>query len=878
MLKQIWVSIIISILILMSLFSVILLDGVASGDDLILSNGLRGSKRQTIIDEDPNITGPETYENEVIYLNSNLTIKDGGLLEIKNTSITVNKSYSSDFVYGIYVESGGTLLVNSDSTITKNIFQSDNDYELKFYSGSHGLIEDSTITRAGHDSELGIYIESDDVTIVNSLLENNFNGIYCYGASPQIKGCEINNSKNHGVVCNNSLGLTLENCTVKESWSWDIVVENNSQLTLISTPVSFGGSKITDTSKIFFYWWLTIVVTNETDVPLENASVEIKNSHGSLIFEGETDANGQIENIKSLSVIENETDKNWSTPYTIKVTKDGYKEAVKDQDVYEDITAEIKLTALPKTGYIAGFVQDENGFPVKANVTVEIDGTTLWDLTNDAGRYNISGVPHGDNYTVTAEGKRNNISAYELGINDTVSVKAGSESVVHFELKQKPLPVKVQVQSVDEWIEADGATDVDIDTRIKIIFNYPMDNTTISNNTHLYFGDTEIPGIIQEVDPIIMKEYEFSITGELEHGETYILLISESVRRLVDGAPVPVFWDDYIISFDTVIEPIIEFHPLDGSTNIGTVTPNIYVVFQNQIVLNKTSLDNSFVLMLGNQKIAGSVVVDHQTNRVSFNPNEELESETEYTVHLVDDLRDASGKFIFHDRLSRTWTFTTEKTTTEVTGKVTDKDNNPMANAMVELTTVDGIPVATTTTNVTGHFEFTGLEPNIYNLTITKKDYDTITKQVSPQAGAPTSLTDLPMEKKEDGEDGFTIDPLLLGIIILAIIIVIIIIAGVAMRKPRIEEEFEGEGAEERIEPSAPAPAAARRFEPEPTPAPAMLGAPPPMRGAPPSELEPEMARKPQRQRSMNRCPICAHRMNIAGECFHCKMDMMYGR
>ena len=871
MLKQIWVSIIISILILMSLFNVILLGGMASGDDLILSNGLRGSKRQTIIDSDPKINSLETWENEEIYLNSNLTIEDGGLLEIKNTSITVNSSSSLDFVYGIYVEDGGTLLINSNSSITKNIFQSDNDYELKFFSGSHVLIEDSTITLAGLNSELGIYIESDDVTIINSFLEKNFNGIYCYGASPKIIGCEINYSKNHGVVCNNSLATILENCTVKESWSWDIVVENNSQLTLISTPVSFGGSKITDTSKILTYWWLTIVVTNETDVPLENASVEVKNSHGSLIFEGVTDANGRIENIKSLSVIENATDKNWSTPHNIKVTMEGHEAAAQDQEVYEDITAEIKLTALPETGKIMGYVK-EGAFPVEdANVTLEIDGELFWTSIDDAGRYELTDVPAGENYTVTAQGMINNISAYETAVNDSVSVEAGNTTMVNFNLVKKPLPVSVQVQSFGEDINADGAEDVDIDTRIIIIFDYPMVNITISNNTHLYLGDVEIPGIIQEVEPSTMKKYEFSISGELEKDKIYTLLISEGVRRLVGGAPVPVFWEDYIISFDTELEPIIEFGPADGSTNIGTVTPNIYVVFQNKIELNKTSLDNSFVLMSGNQKIAGAVIVDHQIKRVSFNPTEELESETEYTVHLVDDLRDASGRFILRDRVSRTWTFTTAKTTTEVTGRVMDKDNKPLANAMVKLTTVDGTPVATTTTNSTGHFEFKGLEPKNYNLTISKKDYDTITQQVSPQVGAPSSLQNLRMEKEEDEEGGFTIDPLLLGIIILAIIIVIIIIAGVAMRKPRVEEELEAE-VEERMVPSAPTPAA-RRFEPEPT----MRGAPP-LRGAPPRELEPEMARKPQRQRSMNRCPICAHRLNTAGECFHCKMDMMYGR
>ena len=67
--------------------------------------------------------------------------------------------------------------------------------------------------------------------------------------------------------------------------------------------------------------------------------------------------------------------------------------------------------------------------------------------------------------------------------------------------------------------------------------------------------------------------------------------------------------------------------------------------------------------------------------------------------------------------------------------------------------------------------------------------------------------------------------------------------------------------------------APARRFEPEPT------------RIAPPSrpmraEKEPMAPVGPRtsQMRSMNRCPICGHKLLASGECFHCKMDQMYGR
>ncbi len=881
--RRSWLSILLSMLILFSSLGVFIIGGLAANNESVTgasSSDSGRSSRLIIIDADPNLATSESYTNELIYLNSNLTIASGGILTLTNTSLIVNES-SVSYNYGIYIEDGGSLIVESDSIINRNIYQSNSEYELEFRAGSNGNIKDSTISDCGYTSEKGIYVASSDVTFSNCLLDKNYNGIYCFSASPTINDCSINDSDYAGIICNNSI-LTLDNCVISESWYWDVVVENGSNLTLLSTDISIaGGTKITDTSNLAFHWWLTVNVTNVTGAPLKNASVEVRDKYGDIIKTGNTDANGQLKNIECVERVENTTSVNTSTPHTITVELEGYKSKEENFIISEDLVAEIELELKPATGDIKGKVKGEDQFPIEGvNVSISYDDIIVWDITNAAGDYELTDIPHGTNYTVTVEGIINNLSVYKTGKNETVVVEPENTTIVDFILVENPLPVEVTVKARDVWINLDGAEDVNIDTDIRLEFESPMDNTTIlkGDNVQLQLRDEVIPGTIKALDVDIRKEYLFSPDEPLEKETTYTFLIRDEVRRLVGGAPAPVFWKNYLVEFTTEIEPIIGKSPAENAIDIDPVNPSIYITFHNTIKLNKSSLEHAFKLKGDLAYVDGIITIDEIMNRATFTPAEDLLGATEYTVELWDDLVDAKGNRIFRQEIGLEWKFTTKKTTTEVFGIVVDKDGNPLANARVELLYANDTIAAETFTNSTGHFEITGLEPRSYKIIISIKDHEPYEKNIVPDIDTPVNVGTVELKKEKGKGEELEIDPMMLGIIAIVIIIIIILIIAAAMRKPKpeLEEEYmEEEAAPARGIGAGVAPPVTRRMEPQPTYMPRPT--PRAFEGEEMALAKPEMP-KTKMMRSINRCPICGHKLLATGECFHCKMDQLYGR
>ncbi len=867
-------------LIIFSSISIIFVNSASSGSERIERTRANSASRIISFSQDVTISTETPWVDELVYLNGNLTIENGGVLRLLGTTLKMNRSSSpSDFVYEIKVESGGILIVGLDSVITRN--QSTSDYELIFEPGSGGYIQNSTISYCGSFSELGIVIESDDVIFENCTLDDNHNGIYCNDASPTIVECEINNSDYASVICNNS-ALTLENCTLRTHGIWDAVVQNNSKLTLLSTEIiNLAGIDITDISELATHWWLTVNITNVTGMPLQNATVNVMNSYGKLVFTGETDANGQVKNIECTQKVENATDINSSTPHQIEGIMDGYQLKSKEKEIDEDMFVELILELEPETGKISGYINDSTDNPIEGvNVTVTFDGTMIWGLTNAAGRYELLNVPSGTNYTVTTEAKIKNLTAYETGANESVAVLPNNITVVNFTLIKKSLPVTVRVQSKGQWLDADDATDVNVDTDIKIEFDHPMDNIKINtNNIKLKLGGQEILGNITQLNEDIKKEYLFSFEPlVLKQDTAYEFIIKEEVRKLEAGIPVPVFWENYVIGFTTEIDPVIQINPPNNAVDVDPTNPNIFAVFHNKVKLNKTSLEHAFKLKVDSGYVAGELEIDSAKNRVTFKPSSELQGATDYTAEIWDDLRDENGELVFRSRIGESWTFRTKKTTTEVNGFVLGADKKPIEKAKVVLISSNGTTVATTYTNQTGEFEITGIKPGSYKLKITLKNYETYQKNIITLLDKPFEAGTVELkEEKGDGEE-VSIDPMWLGIIALIIIIIIIILA-LMMRKPRIKEEPEEEMAEERIGPPARA-----RYEVEPpqprAPAPSYVRAPPSrtvreeMTPAP----APERERPAMMQKSMNRCPICSHKLMANGECFHCKMDQMYGR
>ncbi len=851
----------ISLLILFSLLSVIPVASVVGTDALgntssSAGSGTTSNSRTIYIDDNLTINGPASYKDETVYLNGNLTIESNGVLKLDNSILIINRSALTHFVFKIFVHSGGRLEVTNNSVIKNNIFQS-NKYEFEFAVDSEGYFKDCTIINAGEFSENGFVVRSDKITFTNCSFDDNYIGLHVIDASPSVIDCDIIDSDKIGIKLNNS-DVKLQDCTFDYSGDRDVDLEHGSTLTLVSTPLDYGAPIVLDTSELHVAWYLTVNVSNGS-APLANASVQVFNYHDNLTFSGKTDQTGMIENIECTEYIQNSTGSNYTTPHTVKVALDDYEPLTDDLDMYADTVLDTTLILKPKTGIINGHILDTEGSAVpNANVSVEVDGETFWALTDETGLYELGDVLAGENYTVTVEALIDNLSAYEIKTQPGVNVNASETITVNITLVKKHLPVSVTIKSRDAWINAENAVDVNIDTIIKIEFDSPVDNMSFENNISLMQGVTLVPGLLESVGSGgTSKAFEFTPINKFHKEETCKITISKGVKS---STGEPLFWDSYIATFDTEIEPIIDTSPEDNSTNVDNEAPGIFVVFHNKVKLNLTSLTANFGLKLLEQVIDGTVTIaDPLTNRVVFTPSEPLQGSTEYTVEIADTLKDGNNQIILRRHVE--WSFTTKfvsPPTAEVSGVLKDKTTGELiVNAKVELLDENRTIVDETITNVEGAFTFADVEAGEYAVVIKVTGYNSIEVSVNAGAGDTVALGDLSLSQKEDDDDdgdgGF--DMMLLVGIGIVIVIVIIIILILFLRK-RTGAEEEGVTFEEAPQSMA---ERAKYGGDMATAATMPISMPPPV------------------STSMNRCPNCAHKLTSAGECFHCNIAAKYG-
>ena len=156
-----------------------------------------------VIDGSWDVSSQEEYTDEIIELNGNLIIHNGGVLTFNNVTLCMNIT-SSISKYYIEVQSGGRLIIQdkdgdpstSDdaSNITDSIYDYDNleanasDYRYYFKVQSSGILKiiNSNIRECGSkngqtDEERGLYADSARLEISNTTFTNCYYTMFITG-------------------------------------------------------------------------------------------------------------------------------------------------------------------------------------------------------------------------------------------------------------------------------------------------------------------------------------------------------------------------------------------------------------------------------------------------------------------------------------------------------------------------------------------------------------------------------------------------------------------------------------------------------------------------------------------------------------------------
>jgi parallel beta-helix repeat protein len=175
------------------------------------------------------VTGTESYYDEVIALNGNLIVEDGGRLTFRNVTLQLN--CTSDTHYNITIQTGGEFYVLEGSVITS--VDSVNGYSFVVWPDSTFRMSYSEVHYCGWDPSgwhtMGLYILTDDAVVENCLISrNNFFGI-SFESSAIIRNNNITENKRSGIDCggeginpsiynnyiswNNESGISIRRCS-----------------------------------------------------------------------------------------------------------------------------------------------------------------------------------------------------------------------------------------------------------------------------------------------------------------------------------------------------------------------------------------------------------------------------------------------------------------------------------------------------------------------------------------------------------------------------------------------------------------------------------------------------------------------------------------
>jgi hypothetical protein len=200
-------------------------------------------------------------------------------------------------------------------------------------------------------------------------------------------------------------------------------------------------------------------------------------------------------------------------------------------------------------------------------------------------------------------------------------------------------------------VNANGATNVFVNTKNGAFFTTEMDPATINNSTFiLKQGSTPVPG---EVTYNGLGAI-FTPLNNLAPNTTYTATITSQAKDLA-GNPLG---NDYVWSWttgtglDTNIPKVIHTINPDGATNVF-INTKIIATF-NKVMDPSTITASNFTFMQGSTPVPGKVT--YLGFSLIFTPTDLLEANSQYTATITTGVKDVAGNALPSDYV---WSWTT---------------------------------------------------------------------------------------------------------------------------------------------------------------------------------------------------------------------------
>ncbi len=320
-----------------------------------------------------------------------------------------NNSCNSNLISGI------CLNVSTNNTISDNEMISNVEAGLFVLDGSD---YNSFINNDYLNNKDGIrLINSKNNKFTGSVIKANPNwGVYFNSQAnnnifQEIGGNDFKGS-NISINTNNSANNTFRNCTIMESLTGLILwLDYNASIIFLHTNFDKDGLVFQDLlSTLTVKYYLTVRTLNNLGEPLQGAKIKVTDNKSKLIVENNTNIDGELSLIQTVSFIQNQISKDYSSNDHVIYANDSISEKVAYLDITTPaaqrkvflkqfkfdytpiIIGEDNLTAFEKKNYSVSY--DVMNFEKNKNVTWEINTNSSSWLQIDEQNMTVFGIPH----------------------------------------------------------------------------------------------------------------------------------------------------------------------------------------------------------------------------------------------------------------------------------------------------------------------------------------------------------------------------------------------------------------------------------------------------------------------------------------------------
>lgn len=298
------------------------------------------------------ISNTQAFTDKNFIVNGSLIVQNNGRLTLQNTIIRMNPNPNGY----VQVEKGGTLLVRGGSIITT---YAGFPYGIVAFNNSRLEITNSSVydagwTFTGNGSSAGIFIDSTNVLIADSLFARDYYGVIVNGRDIAIEHCQFLNITNTGIhvfkatvtvanselkwnsigvrviagnvqgtnltIIGNAYGLSavnskvnIETSTVKYNyfdlyaqnstvsvfnstmWSddYELHLVNGTKLNLVNTTFNDQAMAFDDNAdQVDVYWYMRAHVTWQNGDPIASANLTVTDILGTVVFDGNVMTDG----------------------------------------------------------------------------------------------------------------------------------------------------------------------------------------------------------------------------------------------------------------------------------------------------------------------------------------------------------------------------------------------------------------------------------------------------------------------------------------------------------------------------------------------------------------------------------------------------------